>query len=290
MTTIQALIGKRLILTYLALTFGISWGGFVLVMGPAGFPASKGRFEALFPLACLAMLAGPSLSGILLTAIVDGKAGLRELLSRLLRRRVACRWYAIALLTAPLLMSAILLTLSLFSPGFLPGIFATGAKGSLMAFGLAVGFAAGIFEELGWTGFAIPRLRKRFGVWATGLIMGLIWAVWHELAAFWASGTSSGSPSLAGFLLDPILLLVVFRILMVWVYDHTESLFVAMLMHASLTASVRILSPLAVTGGLLLTLDLTWAAALWIVVGAIALSTARSSRVERWEYHQGEAS
>ena len=35
------------------------------------------------------------------------------------------------------------------------------------------------FEELGWTGFAVPELRKRYGILTTGLIVGLLWGVWH---------------------------------------------------------------------------------------------------------------
>jgi hypothetical protein len=53
------------------------------------------------PIAILLMLVGPSAAGLLLTGIVYGRAGFRDLLSRLLKWRVSLRWYAIALLTAP---------------------------------------------------------------------------------------------------------------------------------------------------------------------------------------------
>ncbi|HSK82774.1 MAG TPA: hypothetical protein VK902_05125, partial [Rubrobacter sp.] len=62
-----------------------------------------------------------------------------------------------------------------------------------------------------------------------------------------------------------------YRVLMVWVYDRTESLFVVMLMHASLVASNLILAPLA-TGMALVIFDLVWAAVLWVLVGAVALA------------------
>jgi hypothetical protein len=132
-------------------------------------------------------------------------------------------------------------------------------------------------EELGWTGFAVPTLlRQRHGVLATGLFVGVLWGLWHFLISFWASGTSSGALSLAGFL--PAVLFYVgslpaYRVLMVWVYDRTgESMFVAMLMHASFSASMLIQQPL----GLALVPGLAWnlvlAAALWVVVGAVALT------------------
>ena len=100
-----------------SLTFAISWGGILLVVGPGGFPGTPEQFETLLPLVGLAMLAGPPVAGILLTGLVHGRAGLREFLSRLLRWRVGPRWYAVALLTAPLLMLTVTpLALSLLFP------------------------------------------------------------------------------------------------------------------------------------------------------------------------------
>jgi membrane protease YdiL (CAAX protease family) len=131
---------------------------------------------------------------------------------------------------------------------------------------------AGIFEELGWTGFAIPRMRLRYGVLATGLIVGVLWGAWH-FPLFSGSGSSSGA-------LPPALYLVVllfsvlpaFRVLMVWVYDRTESLLVAILMHVSLTASTLILMPLATSGVTAVTYDLVLAAVLWVFVAAVAVA------------------
>ena len=67
-------------------------------------------------LAKLAVLAGPSVAGIVLTGLIYGRAGFRDFLTRMTRWRVGARWYAVALLTAPLVFTAILLPLSLISP------------------------------------------------------------------------------------------------------------------------------------------------------------------------------
>ena len=189
------------------------------------------------------------------------------------------RWYALALLTGPFLVTAILLGLSLYSPEFLPRILTTSDKVSLLLFGIGWGLVGGgLLEELGWTGFAVPTLlRGRHGVLGTGLVVGLLWGAWHYLIAFWTiSGTASGRISPAIFL--PALVFYVgslpaYRVLMVWVYERTaESMLVAMLMHASLSASALILeSPrLAVLPGL--TYGLVLAAALWGVVGVVAVA------------------
>jgi membrane protease YdiL (CAAX protease family) len=135
---------------------------------------------------------------------------------------------------------------------------------------------AGVFEELGWTGFAIPRLRRRYGVLDTGLIVGFLWGAWHLLVNFWSSGTPSGALSLAPLLHSVIFsvgILPAYRLLMVWVYDRTGgSLLVAMLMHASLTASNVILAPQVIEGLTGFTWSLVLAVALWVVVAAVVLT------------------
>ncbi len=274
MATITAFIKRHALPAYFALTFAISWGAVLVVIGgPGGLRGTTAQSDPLFPFVYLAMLAGPSVAGILLTGLVDGRAGLRELMGQLLEWHLDARWYAVALLTAPLLMTATLLTLSLASPTFLPGILTSPDRASFLLFGIAVGLGAGCFEELGWTGFAVPRLRGRYGVLTTGLIAGGLWGAWHLLVVVWGIGSSAGTLPLALFVpLDLFSFLPAYRVLMVWLYDRTGSLLVAMLMHASLTASMLILGPLAISGGTLLTYELVFAAALWVVVAAVAVT------------------
>ncbi len=275
MTTIKTFIKRHPVLTYYALTFAISWGGVLLIIGgPDAIPSPSEQAMKLLPVAILVMLVGPSVAGILSTGLVDGRAGFRELVSRLFKWRVGVGWYALAVLLTPVLATLILLALSLISSEFLPAIFTMNDKVSLMLIGIASGLVVGIFEEIGWTGFAIPRMRLRYGVLATGLIVGFLWAAWHCLVYFWGSGDSSGAFSLAIFLPEFIFLvtvLPVYRVLMVWVYDRTGSLLVAMFMHAIHTATTTsILVPLA-TGMSRVTYYLVFAAALWVVVAAAAM-------------------
>ena len=83
------------------------------------------------------------------------------------------RWYAVALLTVPLLMTAILAALSLTSRPFSPPPSQRRTPAKLLAGYLVVGLVISFFEEIGWTGFATHELRKRHGLLATGLILGL---------------------------------------------------------------------------------------------------------------------
>jgi membrane protease YdiL (CAAX protease family) len=277
MITVTAYMKRHPAPTYFALTFVISWGGMLLVAGPGGIPAPPELtdMQALFVM--LAWFAGPSLAGILLTGLLYGRAGFRDLLTRMVRWRVGARWYAIALLTAPLMFLAVSLALSLTSPAFLPGILTTSGKAALLLFGLGYGLIGGGFlEELGWTGFAVPTLRRRYAVLTTGLIVGVLWGALHFLVFIWMGRPSDGLP-LALFLPVDFFLavagLTAFRVLMVWVYDRTESLLVAMLMHASWSAGTFILGPVAIAGVAFLTYTFAGAAVLWLVVAAVAVAS-----------------
>jgi len=274
MTATKTFVMKHPVVIYFVLTFLISWGGILVVLGPGAFTGATEPTDAKLPFIYLAMLAGPTVAGLLLAGGVAGKAGFRELLSRLLMWRVAARWYAVALLSAPLLILVVLLPLSLTSRGFLPGIFASDDKASLLLIGITAGLMTGIFEELGWTGFAVPRLRLRHGVVATGIIVGLSWGAWHF--PLFSGGDLSGVVPTAFFLAVQLFsFLPAYRVLMVWVYDRTGSLLVAMLMHVSLTSSTLILQPLDVAGMNALIYGLVLAATLWLLIAALAMANGR---------------
>ncbi len=270
---ITGFIKRYPVLAYFVLTFAISCSGFLIVTVPGGIPGNTKQIDKLFPIALMTLLISPITAGILSTGLVHGKAGFRELLSRLIKWRAGVRWYVAALLITPFLVTAILLVLSLFSPIFLPDIFTTKDKVSLLLTGIMVGLMGGFFEEIGWTGFAVPKIRQRHGVLTTGIIVGFLWGAWHIPVTFWASGDSSGALSLP-LLLPPllfyILVLPVFRVLMVWVYDHTDSLLITILMHASLTGSTLfVLKPQALDVPLMI-YYIIFAAVLWFFVAVIA--------------------
>jgi membrane protease YdiL (CAAX protease family) len=269
------------VLAYFALTFTISWAAALVVIGgPGGIPAPAEEVTRLFPAVYLATVAGPSLTAVLLTGLVGGRAGYRELGSRLLTWRVGVRWYAVALLTAPFTVIAPLLALSLASSAFLPGFLSAsdGASPSGLGLSMSLGMIAGLslfngfVEELGWTGFAIPRMHVRYGVFATGLSVGLLWGAWHFASNLWGSG-GDASPLPLGLFMAVLLFsfLPPFRVLMVWLYDRTESLLLAMLMHASLNFFWLASAPPGLTAVPLVTWYVTWAAMLWGLVAAVAV-------------------
>jgi membrane protease YdiL (CAAX protease family) len=276
MSAMKAFITKHPVVTYFTLTFALSWGGFLLAGGSGLLAGTSWQADPRFMAAVFAMLAGPPVAGILLTVLVSGKAGLRELISRLLKWRVGGRWYAVALLTAPIIETTVLLVLSRISPVFLPAIVTTEDKAALLMSGIAIGLAGGLVEELGWTGFAIPRLTARNGVLGTGLIVGPAWGAWHLLQMWWVGGTSSEALPLTIFLplffLSAVATLTASRVLMVWVYDRSGSLLVAVLMHASYIFSTLFVLAPPTTGVPFLAYSGVFAVALWVAVAAVAIA------------------
>jgi hypothetical protein len=276
MPAIKAFFKKHPVLSYYLLVFAISWGGIlVLIGGPGNIPGSKEQAEKLFIPALLIMFSGPFISGILMNFFVGGREGLHKLLLQLSRWRTGARWYAAAILTGPLLVAAVLFGLSIFNQAFLPGIITTNGKVALLIFGLGWGLlGGGLLEETGWTGFAIPRLRQKYSILSTGLIVGVLWGIWHFMIAFWASNYLGGADSwamfVAGFLAFYLLALPAYRVLLVWVFDRTGgSLPVIMLMHASFSASTLIFQPSA-TGATAFIWNLVLGIALWIIVAIVA--------------------
>lgn len=270
-SAIDAFIRRHPVPIYFALVFAISWGAVLLIVGPGGFPPSWERFERLGVLLYIGILAGPCLASILLTGLIDGRAGLRELLARLCRWRVGASWYAFALLPA-LLMTATFLLLWLVDSAFRPGLIESSDKTGIVMRAVGPSLMFGIFEEIGWTGFAVPRLRSRHGVLTTGLIVGLVWGGWH-FPLFWEGDTFSGILPLAILLARLFSWLPAFRVLMVWIYDRTGSLFVVMLMHAVLVANQFILRSKPLTAAHQLTHIVASAVTMWLLLAAVAVAS-----------------
>ncbi len=254
---------------YFGFVFLISWGGGFLILGPDGYPPSASEFEHLGALLYVPMMAGPCVAGVLMTGLVAGRPGLYELFARLTRWRVGARWYAVALLPALAMVSAALL-LSLVSPVFRPAFLDAGDQAARLLAALGPALLVGVFEEIGWTGFAVPRLRVRRSIFVTGLLVGFMWGAWH-LPLFQEADSFSGALPLTVLLARLFSWLPAFRILLVWAHHRTQSLPVVMLMHASVSFVAITLAPEGLTGGPLLVSLLALATVMWlaaVLVGA----------------------
>ncbi len=268
MTSITSFIKKQSLVVYFLFTFVLSWGTMNLMISPYSFPLTPEQSEAVGPLLYVGMLVGPSISGLLLIGLMDGKAGYKELFSRLTKWRVDIQWYAAAIFGIPVLATIVLLALSLISPEFMPAVFTSNDKTGLLMMGIGVGLMVALFEELGWTGFSVPQLRIRYGINKTGLIIGLLWGAWH-FPPFWGTSTFSGVLPFAILVCQLFAWLPAFRVLMVRIYDETGSLLVTILMHASLVFTTLTLPSMELSGVNLLIWLIVWGAALWVLAAIV---------------------
>jgi membrane protease YdiL (CAAX protease family) len=127
------------------------------------------------------LMAGPLLSALLVTAISDGKAGLIALLRKFTIWRVGWGWWAVALLLAPVLgLSAAYANVWFGAPDPTPMLLAswTGIL-TVFAMRLVFPFDGPMQEELGWRGYALPRIQERYPALVANLILGVLVAGWH---------------------------------------------------------------------------------------------------------------
>ena len=122
---------------------------------------------------------GPTLAAIIMTGLTEGRAGLRHLRDRLRHRWADWWWYLFILLGIPVL---ILLGI-VIQPGTLASF--QGLTPNLLwnypVYFVAVFFGVALPEEIGWRGFALPRMQPRYGPLRGTLLLGLLWALWHLL-------------------------------------------------------------------------------------------------------------
>ena len=189
---------------------------------------------------------GPTLAAVIMTGIMDGKAGVLHLLRRCVQWRAGWQWYLFVLLGIP----ALLLLGTILLPGALAG-FIGFPRAYLVIY--LVNFVVIFFlggplgEEPGWRGFALPRLQLTYGPLKGTLLLGVLWACWH-LPHFLTSVQGGGpGTGFATFLTNfPIfvVLVIALSIVMAWVFNHTRgSLFIAILLHASIN-TFGIVAPL----------------------------------------------
>jgi membrane protease YdiL (CAAX protease family) len=244
---------------YFFLAYAISWSGALLLVTPKllhGQALSKLDGLLMFPV----MLLGPSVAGITLTKIVDHQAGLKGLLSRMFKLPSVAHWY-LPLLIPPVLIFAVLLSLKTFvSSVFTPNHF---------WIGILFGIPAGFFEEIGWTGFALPKLMRRYAAFPSAAILGILWACWHvPVVDYLGTATPHGSSWLSYFLAFAAAMTAV-RIMIAWLYINTGSVLLAQFLHACSTGSLVIFSPARASASQEAAWYWVYAAGLWLVVGII---------------------
>ena len=231
----------RSLLKFFLLTFTATW-----ICWTASFAISRRSAvenPAVATLAGAVFLLGvfaPGLVALALTERGEGRAATLALLSRILKWQVGARWYVFAVGYMPAVKLSVAVVHRVVT-GAWPRF---GEEAwYLMAAALVVSTWVQAGEEIGWRGYALPRLSERFGLAPASVILGIIWASWH-LPVFLYPQSSLLGQSFPLYLLQVIALSVA----MAWLYWRTNgSLLLVMLMHAAVNNTKDIV-PSAVLG------------------------------------------
>ena len=286
------------LVVFLLLAFGITWLGWIpaLVIADsqgyrlptianfnqvlqAGFTNSEHvLLSIMFSLAVY----GPLVGGLVATRIDSGEEGLTDLLKRTVKWRVGIKWYAFALgiaIIIPLLPRLIAEIAGQMDPqiGDAPGWSLPLFAGVFLWQLVTSGFG----EEPGWRGYLWPRFQSRHGQSKAIWLLGLVWAVWHYPYTIYDTVTNMGAVPFIGVmitllmaLLGQTLSLIGMTHLYIWLYDNTQSVFLAIVFHALSNVLPRIL-----LAGVSPSLSLLVAVMPWVVVFALERANVLSQEI-----------
>jgi uncharacterized protein len=253
---VRAFAARRPVLTYLILTFGLGWA---FLMPPALMHSDNLTLFVL-PTALIAQLG----AAVLVTALADGRDGVRALLRRTFRWRVNPVWYLVAAFGLPALAVTVAVAVR--------GSAAISDPSAALAFltGLAVVPLINLWEETGWMGFVQTRLQHRHGALVAALLTAPLFALIH-LPLQIANPPAQLALSM-GIL---VVLAVPFRIVVGWIHNRTGG---SVLLAAVFHASFNVATSSVLFAGLVPGYDaLTITAAVLVVwaVAAVALTRGR---------------
>lgn len=238
-------VKRHPLITYFGLAFAWTWA----LLWPFGLdrnPHGLGLLPMVLPdgglfIAFVLATFGPLLAGLMVTGVIDGRAGVRRFLGRMVQWRVGLSWYLAALVSFFLVFfavygviyqGAVLAALAqqwpLLLTAFLPGI-------------LSQLIIPSLGEEPGWRGFALPRLQEQFGPVVASLVLGALHGVWHLPVMF----TFVLGPFSATTLLTFVLTAVGGTVIYTWIVNHARgSVLIAMLIHAASNSASQFLARL----------------------------------------------
>lgn len=224
------------VVTFFLLTFAVTWSCWIsIVMVP--IPAHTVVQAVLLFFGTIS----PSLVALSLTGWTAGADGVRLVLARMFQWEVMARWYLFAL--GYTLSIKLFVTLSLrLAFGAWPRF--GNVPLYIIPFAILISTPVQSGEEVGWRGYALPRLAARMGLGWASIILGIIWASWH-LPLFFLPGSDTYHQSFPVYITQ----VTAVSVAMAWLWERTgRSLLLPMLMHATINNTQDII-PSAVPGG-----------------------------------------
>ncbi len=245
----------RPVASFIVLEYAFSWVGWL--------PVVLGAAEPVRTISFVVGGFGPALAGAVATWL-SGES-VRAWTRQIVRWRVAPRWYLAAVLFPLVVVSLASAGIGLFGPDVDPSLL-PGRVTLVFSSYVFVALVGGGNEEPGWRGFALPRLQSQFAPVPATLLLGVGWALWHLPML----------QSLDVYVLVRVVNIVGFAFLLTWMYNGTNSVLLALLMHAGFNTANSTLVPLPMdalsgTGGPTVLVAVT--AAVWVVAVLLVVVT-----------------
>lgn len=213
------LVARHPLIAFFILANAISWAIWLPMLLAAQGLLDRPVSQYLHPLGGI----GPMLAALIVTALTTGRAGLRDLVTRLTRWRVGIGWWFAAVL-GPVGLFGLAAIISRLAGEPWPdlGQFGTNPEFPLLAtplYWLLVSLLGyGIGEQVGWRGFALPRMQARHSALAATLVLSLFWALWHlPLFGILDTYRSMGPAGILGWFLS----IVTGAIVLTWLFNST---------------------------------------------------------------------
>jgi membrane protease YdiL (CAAX protease family) len=247
-SNLSAWAGKAPLAGYFLLAYGISWA----IGIPLAITARWNQQPLPFSIHYL-IAYGPMLSALIMTWLTDGLDGLKELLARILKWRVQPVWWLVAF--SPLGLFAVFAIMKRFIQGEWMDFGLLGQVNFLPNLGLGALFlwifTFGLGEEIGWRGYALPRLQKNRSSLSATLILSAFWAIWHLPQFFYLFDVTI----LLGWLFGLLAGAIVFT----WLYNSTQgSILMVALWHGTFNFITASKAGEGVIAAVLSTLVIVW--------------------------------
>ena len=239
--SLRNLLASHPFVAFFVLTFAGSWLFFApMVLGQDGLGllAYSVPFWLYVVLFLAASFSGPTVAAFVMTAMLEGKPGLKNFLRRYIQWRVGWRWYLLFLVGFP----ALYLIPATFWMGMAPWqalvqqwptVF-TVYLTAILIFPAIINWG----EEAGWRGFAQTRMQTHYGALRTSLLVGFLHGIWHLPVFILVTGPAALGPFDLGNFLQNTAMIMTLTIIWTWIFNGAQqSILIASLMHAALNAT-----------------------------------------------------
>ena len=226
---VKKIIKEHPLIVFFVLAYGLSW---IFEFPAVLFPAWPGWLSFLEGF-------GPASAALIVVGFITGKEGIQQLLAPIVKWRVEIQWYLVVLLGPSLMMICSIYLYRLLGKG-------SGIPDSLQILPLMGNYFLALIiifiyqliivwgEEIGWRGFALPKLQMKYHPIIASLILGVLWGLWH-LPLFWIEGSAQQNMSILFFMVAS----VGYSILYTWIYNGTKgNLLMICIFHAANNTTV----------------------------------------------------